>query len=269
MERAGGCPTAAMVKSCIDELKEKHSNWSSSQIAHAIGMGRSTFNRLENGIGKPSFHSVMKLLLAVGKTCKISGILETVDKKDVDTVKKDLSLAHIDGSVLLGQLAEYFGSKDSRMVMLLATTGLKGTSRKEAAEQYGNQGLKVLEELLDAGVLEESDAGIKGRDYDGRDPFIIDQGLFKNLLVDCLKEKYDPAKSGSGENWLSFQTEGVDKKKVIGLVRSSLKRAYEEIEEIIRSDEFRGDDKIFVGMVTDSLLTENVSQNNEKKEVLR
>ena len=40
----------------------------------------------------------------------------------------------------------------------------------------------------------------------------------------------------------------------MGLIRMEFKRAYERIEEALSSGEFDGDERIFVGMVTDSLL---------------
>ena len=252
--------TAEIVRSCIEKLKKRHPNWSSSQIAYSIGMGRSTFNRLENGLVKnPSPNTVMQLLLALGNNCKLSEVLEMVASQNTnlsDTLKRKFSYV-LDKSVVLGSLTEFFTQSDCRPVMLLATTGLEGTDRGEVKNEYGNHGLKVLDELLEAGALAESGGRIRACEYDGEKPFILSREILRDLFLDCLKNRYFPEQKGVNDNWLSFQTEGVDKAKVMGLIRSEFEKTYDSIEKIIRLKENRGSDKIFIGMASDSLLTDN------------
>ena len=52
------------------------------------------------------------------------------------------------------------------------------------------------------------------------------------------------------------------------LIREKFKKTYGEIDEVLRSKEFGGEDKIFVGMVTDLLAANLEPATNELKEVI-
>ena len=258
MEREKRNQTTELIGECVGTLKKKYPNWSSAQIAKSIGISRATFNRLENGTTNPSLDSLMRLILSSGKICKLSEFLDSLKVRD-EKLSEDIKgkYRHVfDKSIILGELSGYFAQTEFMMLMVSATAG-GGTTRREIRECYGNHGLRVLDKLVGTGILVESDGKIVAREYDGESPFVLDHRTLKKILSYCLEHRYSPEKSGSGENWLSLQTEGVDKAKVMPLMREELDKAYNAIEKVIRSEENRGKDKIFIGMVSDSLLVEN------------
>ena len=234
---------------CIRELKLKYPKYSSAQIAREIGMTQSTFSRIENGQTNPSLNSISKLLSALGHTHKISDAIELSDPSLATTIKQNLS-HNFETPVACGEFAKFFSNHDYRKVLLLALTR-SGTTRDEVQGEYGQSGIRKLEELLKAEILSDSRGIIKANE--GKISF--DQDILRDSLMSCINENYDSEKFGQDENWLSFQTESVNKNKAMALIRSKLQKAYKEIkEEVLYSPEYYGNDKVFIGMVADSLL---------------
>ena len=246
-----------MASSCLNKLKERHPKLSMSQIAQKVGVGRSTLSRIENGTANPSLNTIIQMLQYLGDSRKLSDVLGLVDEnRDPGEIKESLS-HNIDSSVLLGQrMAELFAHPRYRMVLFLVTASCKGGTREEVRRVYGDHGIKILNELVKMGVLRESKDGAvtaHAAHYDGETPYTFEQTTTKDLLVDCITERYDPEKYGQGKNWLSIQTDSVDKNKVTKAIRDECKEFYGRIDKILRSKEYDGKDKIFVGMATDFL----------------
>lgn len=234
---------------CVRELKLKYPKYSSAQIAREIGMTQSTFSRIENGQTNPSLNSINKLLSALGHTHKLSDAIEFSDPSLANSLKKNL--AHNYETPIAGnEFSKYFSNHDYRKVLLLALTR-SGTTRDEIQGEYGNSGSRKLNELLKVEVLTESRGIIKANE----DKITFNQDILKDSLLSCIDENYETEKFGKNENWLSFQTESVNKDKAMTLIRTKLQTAYREIkEEILYSPEYYGNDKVFIGMVADSLL---------------
>ena len=253
MEEQSNIPLSngELTRKCIRELKAKYPNYSSAQIAKKIGMRQPTFNRIENGqIENPSLASISKLLSALGKSYKISEAVEKADPSLASTLKANLSHS-LDIPVAVGDAAGYFADDNYRNIFLLAISR-SGTTRDEVHGEYGDFGLKKLDEMVASGVLREEDGVVR---FPHKNEVTFGQSLLKNALIGCTKERYDTEKFGTDENWLSFQTESVDKAKAMGLIRDKMQKLYEEIrDEILYSPRYHGNDKIFIGMVADSLL---------------
>ena len=57
----------------------------------------------------------------------------------------------------------------------------------------------------------------------------FDQDILRDSLLNCVAKKYDVDKFGQDENWLSFQSESIDKSKAMAfreLIRRLRKRFY-------------------------------------------
>lgn len=242
---------------CIRELKEKYPNFSSSQIAKTVGMSQSTFCRIENGMVNASVNSISALLTALGKTHKIADAIELTYPEFADSLKRNFS-HNQETPIASGKHANYFNKSDFRKIILLASTR-SGTTRAEVQEEFGRSGLKDLEELISETVLSE----IRGIIKVDEEKISYNQSSLRDALLDCIDSNYQVDKFGLEENWLSFQTESVNKDKAMKLIREKLKTAYSEIKsEILYSPEYFGNDKVFIGMVADSLL--NCEQRNKE-----
>ena len=238
-------------RQCIRELKAKHPNLSSAQIAKRVGIGQPTFCRIENGqTANPSLASISKLLSALGKSYKISEAIEALEPSLASVLRDNLS-HRLDVPVMAGDTAKYFADPDYRPILFLALSR-SGTTREEIYAEHGSEGIKRLDEMIALKAVVE-ERGIVRSVY--HEEVASDQDALRDALVDCIERRYDPEKFGRNENWLSLQTESVDKEKVMGLIRDKLRKTYEEIrEDILYSPKYYGTDKVFVGMVADSLL---------------
>ena len=253
----GGNNRGDFMRSCIGKLKERYPHLSSAQIAQKVGIGKSTINRIENGTANPGLNSLMKILSFMGANGKVSEVLKMAS--DVEQTKEEIS--HNADSIVLGDITKYLNNPDYKGVLLIIMASSKGSTREEIKHEHGARGIRFLSELVDLKVVTESPEGVlkvHSRYYDGESVYATDQRTNKNSLLYCLKAKYDSEQFGTGNNWLSFQTDSINKTKAMKLIRSELKKAYINIDKIIRSNEFRGDDKIFIGLVTDSL-TDNLT----------
>lgn len=240
-----------LARDCVRELKAMYPNFSSAQIAQKIGMSQPTFSRIENGQTNPSLNSISKLLSALGKSHKITDAIEIANPSLASTLKENLS-HNIETPVMGGDLARYFSNSEYRNILLLALTK-SGTTRDEVKEEYGNAGIKKLDELISLTVLKE----VRGIITADEEKVSFDQEILRDTLVSCIAEKYNPELFGQGVNWLSLQTESVNKAKAMPVIRSIIQEAYTKIKEtVLYSPDYYGNDKVFIGMVADSLLKE-------------
>ena len=246
----------SLILSCVSKLKERYPHLSSSQIAKKVGIGRSTLNRIENGFANPGLNTLIKLLSFLGEHEKLSGVLEFAsDPKQIEE-----KISHNVDSVILGGLTKHLNHSDYRGILLLIMASAQGSTWREIEREYGRQGMRIVRELIEMEIVTESSGELKIHPhyYDGESTYATDQKTNQNSLLYCLKEKYDHEKFGTERNWLSFQTDSVNKEKAMKLIRAELKKAYTNIDKIIRSEKFKGNDKIFVGLVTDTLTKEVV-----------
>ena len=255
-----------IAQNCVHTLKARHPNCSSAQIASNIGMEQSTFSRIENGQTKsPNLNSVIKLLLASGMSFKLTKVIEKLNPSLAQVLEKNMS-HNAENPFIGSELSHYLKMPVYRNVILLASSR-SGTTRKEIEQECGELGLQKLDELLKKGIFQESEeAGIRATEKGVRVTF--DQDTLTELLINCIQDYYASKDFALSKNWLSIQTESVNKDKVLGLIRSKMQRVYNEVEEMIRLPEYQGNDKIFVGMVTDSI-TKKSNNNLEEKGVLQ
>ena len=254
----------ALAHSCLLKIRKKYPFLSMVQIAEKTGIGNSTLHRIENGMGNPTLRTLMRLLSSLGLARTVAEVEMLLQREGGGLPEgANKHLSHVKYVPILDEgLAERFKNKDHSMILLMASyTG--GTTRKEIRENYGINGIRLLNDMVRTGILKEEEGAVKSGVADQEGPWTIDHRTFKEMLVNCIQEKYDPDLYGSGKNWLSFQGESVDINKAMPKVREIIQEAFVNIEKVLRAEEYRGTDKMFVGMVTDSLLNYGVDQHGE------
>ena len=254
----------SLARSCLLKLKRKYPFLSRSQIAEKIGIGNATLHRVENGVGKPNIRTLMRLLSSIGLARTIAEV-EILLQQEGAALPEGVNehLSHLKNVPVLDEdLAEGFKNKERSMILLMASYS-GGTTREEIRGEYGSNGIRLLDDMLRTGTLKEEDGAIKSSVTDQEGPWTIDHRTFKELLVSCIQEKYDPDLYGSGKNWFSFQGDSVDMTRAMPEIREIIQGAFVKIEEVLRSKEYQGKDKMFVGMVSDSLISNGMNQQGE------
>ncbi|MCO4755242.1 MAG: helix-turn-helix domain-containing protein, partial [Bacteriovoracaceae bacterium] len=235
----------------VKHYKREHPALSSQQIAKRFNMSSSTLNRIENqDIKNPTIDQVLKVLRGTGETDDLLGFIEEFYPDIADTYKRVYS-ENKDRTFINTDIEKYFRDKSTFTIMLLAFSG-NGTSRSEIVELLGNSGLRTLTMLIQSEVLTEDSNGVinKGR---GRDVNMSQEAL-KDLLSNTIESHYKPENFGTGFNFLSFQTKQADRNKVMPKINIVLKDAFSKIHNILNDSENSGNDKIFIGLVSDSIL---------------
>ena len=148
-----------------------------------------------------------------------------------------------------------FANKDYLFILLLAFTDI-GTTELEIRQEFGSLGVKRLQELIDHGIVNIIDQRIYGQSS----KITFNQKIMKQAVLYSIEQCYEPEHFGKGENWLSLQTESINKEKAMPEIRNILQNAYKDIKEVLYSEEFKGDDKVFISMVADKILSSEKNQ---------
>ncbi|MCY4645146.1 MAG: helix-turn-helix transcriptional regulator [Bacteriovoracales bacterium] len=248
---------------CISLLKESYPRFSSSQLASRVDISQSSFSRIENGQVNPSLATLTKLYSALSKDkykYDLSELTQTLPTAVKESIEKNLS-HNIDHPVAAGKMAEYIKDPHYRYIILFALSK-SGTYREEIKNEYGVAGERKLDKLLDQKILcEAADGVIKTSISEKGGSFLtVDQYTLKEIIVDAINDYYRPEKFGRNENVLTGHVESVDKKKAVPLIRAVILEANKKIQKILKSPEYEGNDKVFVGMAAD-VLTQSLNSS--------
>ncbi len=234
----------------IRSYKKEHPNLSGAQIARRFNMTSSSLNRIENGdVRVPTIDQVLKILRGTGATGDILKYLdenypsiaetyrEVYDTRNTEFVPQDLEC--------------HLNDKDKFLIILLALTG-DGTTREEVLREFGRKGLSELEYLLEKGHLIEEDGVI------GKNDKVLTMGMetVKKLLAYSVEECFKTEMCSEKLNSILYKTAAVKDKNVIKRIRAVLNDARHEIDKILEDPENLGSERIFIGMVSDSLISE-------------
>ncbi|MBF0360662.1 MAG: HAMP domain-containing histidine kinase [Oligoflexia bacterium] len=205
----------------------------------------STLNRFMNDCGNPSFETISKIFKKIGHEEFFLQYINKINPQFLDIVDKFNQ--QINEAVFLEEnISKLFTMKEYFFILAHAYTN-NGCLRKDILNKYGEYGLERLEELLLKNVLVEREDRILGNFT----KVSMKQQDAQKIFQHSLEYSYDPNLIGKRANWLTFQTESVDKIKAIPAIRTILGYAFNEIKTILYGDEFKGEDKVFVGLLAD------------------
>lgn len=241
------------LKEMVDQYHQGFPNLSLPQIAKKINVAYPTLKRVMNLNGNPSLSVVTNILLNTGNQQQLPLFLQRMNptlakafnsyfSHNAETQSLDL-----DSSTL-------FANKDYLFILLLAFSEA-GTTEFEIRQEYGAQGVSRLQELLYRGIVVLKDERIYGQ----LSKITFNQNIMKESVLHCIEQCYEPKLFGTGDNWLSLQTESVNREKAVPEIRKIIQNAYKEIKEVLYHEDFQGNDKVFISMVMDQILN---SDNN-------
>lgn len=145
--------------------------------------------------------------------------------------------------------SSYYTNENYFLIMSLASTS-NGTTKEEVSYNLGMVGLERLFELVEVGmVLEDKDGNYFGKNTN----FKLSFSDIKKKMEFALKH-YRLEEAGSVNNWLSFQTESVNKDGLSALKKLAQKHFNERKDQIYNNPLYSGDIKHFSASVASTFL---------------
>ncbi|WP_157765603.1 helix-turn-helix domain-containing protein [Halobacteriovorax marinus] len=232
----------------IRTYKKEHPNLSGAQIARRFNMTSSSLNRIENGdVRVPTIDQVLKVLRGTGASGDILKYLDANYPSIAETYREVYDTRNTE--FISQDLECHLNDKDKFLIILLALTG-DGTTREEVLCEFGRKGLSELEYLLEKGHLVEEDGVIGKNDKILNTSFETLKNLISLTAMQCLKTD----KCIENINYLHFKSVGVKDLSVLKRIRGILSDAEAEVAELLNDPNNLGSERIFLGMVSDTLL---------------
>ena len=244
---------ARVLRDKIFSYKAARPNLSSSQIASKFGMSNSTFSRLENlDIKNPTFDQIIKVFNGTGSN---GDLIQYLKKRypEIAVTYAKIYQNTTDSSYIRHEVLEYLVNPETNKLMVLAFSEC-GLSRELVKEEFGNDGLRKLEMLIEKSILIKKDD--RYYPHDKNMAIVPTQKDTKKLVELSLKDFYDLSgfEEGSASNFLSFQSESIDSERVYPHIISLLKEMNQRIRSIFNDPENRGDETVFVSLISDTVL---------------
>ena len=244
-----------LAQKCVKDLKIRYPHYSLSQIANEVGIENSVLTRIVKQETKvPSFNNMIKLLAGTNNNLSVVDAIKILNPKSAEVLKEKTS-HNAKNPIMSPELGHYFKLPVYGEIMLWASSSA-GTTREEIQTEYGNTGIKMLEELLAKNILKEAQGVIRLTAVDKDTKITFDHNTLKQILINSLKEHYSVEFLGLTDNWISYQMDSVeDVSKALKRIHPIMQDTYRKIDAVF--SEFKGNNKgnrkIFIGMVADSL----------------
>jgi hypothetical protein len=238
---------ATKMRELIREYKNTNPSASTRGLSREIEIPASSLSKIENLQKDPTLEEMLKILSGTGNLHRVNEILEEFSP--------ELSRL-FETKIAYGTKVEFhpveldpFFSEEVPCIIVLMAACEFGTTREEISNLYGVVGIQSLEKLLSDKILvENDDNAIKFKDATFRQ---LKPRELRNVLKHCLNSFYRENKYGTGQNWISFFAQSVDKEKVVPKARAILDKAFKDINKLMQDEANRGNDKLFLGMVMD------------------
>ncbi len=233
---------------CIKLLKVKYPRYSSKQIARLLNIPNSTFGRIENSeTTTPKFVHALKIIQSV---CEEGDVYNFINKHYPQMSKFFEKVYSGNSKVKFAPVnsEQYFSDSSTYKIMLLVTSGIFVTSNL-IKDEFGNDGLKIVDDLICNNILKKQDDEILLMN----ETLNLGQDTAQKLLQNLVTFNYDIDKFGTSSNWLSVQYKAIDKNKVLGKLIEIAKEANQKHREVLNDPSNAGNDVVWVGMAIDTL----------------
>ncbi|WP_127717789.1 helix-turn-helix transcriptional regulator [Halobacteriovorax sp. HLS] len=239
----------------VREYKKSHPALSSTQVAKRFNMSTSSLNRIENcDVRMPAIDQIIKILRGTGAKGDLLKYLDEHYPIIAETYREAYSSKT--NEYIDIDLEYYLNDKDKFIIILLALSG-NGTTREEISREFGQQGLLELDFLVDKNLLLEKDGRIGHNDQ----LFHTSASTLKSLLANTVEKSFKSDQLNDDQNFISYYALRANREKVSRKIIGILKEAEMQILDVLNDPLNEGEDDIFFGLVTDSLISRNVTSS--------
>lgn len=251
---------ARVLRDKIFSYKAARPNLSSAQIASKFGMSNSTFSRLENlDIKNPTFDQVVKIFNGVGDRDSLIQFLENNYPNLVEVFQEYIAKGM--NPFLSPEMCSYLEDPVTSKIMILAGSSC-GLPIELVKEEFGNSGIAICEDLRGKNLLIQQD-----------ERFFINSkssGITNKTILELIKNvstgMFDLSGLEDGEalNYISFRSESIDLERVYPQIICILKETNTKIKSIMDNPDNSGEDTVYVGVISDSILRNKLTKNKRK-----
>ncbi|MAW06844.1 MAG: hypothetical protein CME61_01030 [Halobacteriovoraceae bacterium] len=233
--------------SSLNTLRKRENIKSLEDLSKALGITKSTVDRiLKKEIKKTSICNGLKIVQKVYGQEKYTEFLKEYYPEVLGQMKK-VYPNNTDAEMIDEKMNKFLESSFAYELIMKATSNY-GISNLEALEEFGRRGLDILEELVKIEQIKK-----KGSRFYFDKKINTNQRVVQKLTENLIKNNYDIESFGKKDNWLSLQYESVNQEKVMPAVRQVLIEANYKIKNILNEETNRGDDIVWVSLLSDNL----------------
>ena len=224
--------------------REKNPSLNEAMLSKKMNIPPTTFNRLLNGYSQPNIVTVLKLMQFIPELKKI---LPREVAEILNVTLKRTSLEYV-----AVELENLLYDKNNFLCWTLASSS-KGVTKEAIKAFLGTPGLKSLSLLEKKQIIRKSDSC-----YKATQNTILSFQLIKNI-VRILTEQY--MTDNINNNYIYYLVNTVNQEGIKKIMKAHQK-VHQEIQEIMNSEECKGDIPVF------SVACSDVLAENQPKEGL-
>lgn len=236
------------VKACIDLYLQRKPSLTLMNVKDKTLVPHSTLRRIMNLEGNPTAEVVIKIFRSLGLDSELLKYMKDYHP-DIAQVMSSSSSHNQEYDFISKEDRQYFLQEQNFLILSLAYT-TSGTTEKEIRFEFGERGIEKLNDLIEKGLIVRLENGkLVGKIQQFK--FIISD--VKKRVEFALKH-YRTEEAGNINNWISYQTESVNKEglKVLKLLQQ--KQFTERKEEVFNNPMYLGNIKVYSAAVSSTFV---------------
>jgi hypothetical protein len=236
------------VKTCIDAYFTMNPRLTLQNVEDKTSVPYSTLRSIMLLNGNPQPESVIKIYQALGYDQELYQYMSDFHP-DIASVMAMKTSHNMEYAYIRDEDREYFISEDYYLIINL-TSSTSGTSYEEVSHVLGTKGIERLEELVKRNLVIRNEHG----------KYVSAVSNYKLSFADTKKgvemslRYYRLAEAGNINNWLSLQTESLNKEGLKALKALHQKQFNERKEEVLNNPMYNGDFKVYSATVSSTFL---------------
>ena len=236
------------VKARIDAYLSMNQRLTLQNVEDKTSVAYSTLRRIVNLNGNPQPEAVIKIYQALGYDQELYQYMRDFHP-DIASVMAMKTSHNQEYNYVKDEDREYFVSEDYFLIINLASS-TSGTSTEEVGHELGTKGLERLEDLASRNIIKKNESN----------KYVMAVDNYKLGFADTKKgiemalRYYRLDEAGNINNWLSLQTESLNKEGLRAF-KALQQKHFNERKELINSPMYNGDIKVYSATVSSTFLS--------------
>lgn len=237
------------IKIHIDNYLSRNPRLSLQSVEDKTGVPGSTLRRIVSLKGNPQPEAVIKIFQSLGFDQDLYKYMNDFHP-GIAKIMAHKNSHNNEYKFVNEDERDYFVNEDYFLLINLVYT-TNGTTEEEVSYELGRKGLEKLQELLEKGIVQKSnDARYTGKITNYKLSFADTK-----KRVELALRHYRLEEAGNTNNWISFQTESLNKEGLKALKTLQQKQFVERKEQIFSNPLYNGNLKVYSAAVSSTFLS--------------